>query len=392
VARPPKRTGAAREQAAQAYDALIDRLFALDAAQPYFTAAGLDAPETAVQQEAALQEFNPHHEPAGSPKGGQFASGAGGGDGGVAITTQNIEDFRGALTIQPGDLPYGPWDIFDRAAFEQAPHPALLALDTLVSTKNQLLDPKFVAGQKADPRQNALARMTDAARGTLAKRPPITVRLGDAGTYRIEDGNATVQALMLAGWTHVPAQVLPGTAHHEAWDGETLEQDLLAEAADCLWRTLPGRGPICITAGHGDHARGTPPAANLSALFGRIGTADGGFTYDTATDQEPTDGFIVSTRPERSVPLTGEAITEKALLDYALANWDALHEPGNMFGAWHDPKTGTVWLDVVQRVDSAAEAEALALAHDQIAYFDIGRGASVDVNRAATSGQKKPAA
>lgn len=34
--------------------------------------------------------------------------------------------------------------------------------------------------------------------------------------------------------------------------------DLREATDDCVWRTLPGRGPVCITSGHGRHAEGAP--------------------------------------------------------------------------------------------------------------------------------------
>lgn len=125
----------------------------------------------------------------------------------IAITVENIEEFRGGVDIYPGDLPYGMWQVFDYAAFETASNARIVPIDKVVSTKNQLLDPKFHAGEKPDPRWTALERMVAAARGELARRPPCKVVASTAdGTFYVVDGNATVQVLMLAGWTEVPIQ------------------------------------------------------------------------------------------------------------------------------------------------------------------------------------------
>ncbi len=125
-----------------------------------------------------------------------------------AIKVENIETFRGALTLKSGDLPFGMWDVFDRAAFDMAKHACVVTVQSLVSNKNQLLDPKFLRGEKADPRQTAFNFMKAAALGQSAKRPPLKVWLEDENFHRIEDGNATAQVLMLVGWNEVPVEIV----------------------------------------------------------------------------------------------------------------------------------------------------------------------------------------
>jgi hypothetical protein len=125
-----------------------------------------------------------------------------------AITTRNIEDFRGALTLKPGDLPYELWKVFDRLAYESAENPRIVPVQNLVSPKNQLLDPKFISGKKADPRQTAFNFMSSAALGLNDKRPPLKVYVGDQASFQILDGNATAQVLMLVGWSEVPVEIV----------------------------------------------------------------------------------------------------------------------------------------------------------------------------------------
>ena len=406
------------------------------------------------------------------------------------ITSATIEQHRGGVTTTPLDHAT-TWDVFDRAAFEAlGPQATLLPLDKLVSTKNELLDPKFLAGQKADPRITAIARMADAAAGTIPRRAPLTVVQRADGRYVIQDGNATAQALMLAGKTHVPAQILqPGTqqeaaddchwitknglricitpghghagasgggseetaGHHlrlrqygwqpvgrQGWmsdsewklpgkagrlavatdgswkhvgrkgvilgsgsDLESLNHHLTLtkmqttqEATDdCHWVTIGGRR-ICITAGHGHAGAGSSaappyprPGAHEAALTDRLRAPDGGFTYNPTTNSEPTRGYAVSPYPDRSKVLQAGDLTEEDLTGYIVKNWDLLQQPGHHLGAWHDPKTGKVYLDISVVKNSAKAAKALALKRDQIAYFDLAKGVSVDVNRAAKSGQ-----
>jgi hypothetical protein len=124
-----------------------------------------------------------------------------------AITTGNIERFRGELTLKPGDLPYEIWDVFDRAAFDAAENAYVVQVQCLVSTKNQLLDPRFQQGEKTDPRQTAFNLMSSAAMGHRARRPPLKVLPIREHSYQIKDGNATAQVLMLVGWSEVPVEI-----------------------------------------------------------------------------------------------------------------------------------------------------------------------------------------
>lgn len=124
----------------------------------------------------------------------------------VSITTDNIEDFRGVLGIRPGNLPFDMWRVFDRSAFESLGNSLIVPVAKLVSTKNQLLDTRFVTSQKRDPRQIAFERMVAAANGLIERRAPIKAIPKPDGRFHIEDGNATAQVLMLAGWKEAPIE------------------------------------------------------------------------------------------------------------------------------------------------------------------------------------------
>lgn len=127
----------------------------------------------------------------------------------VAITTKNIEEYRGALTIGPANLEVGVWDVFDNDKYNASTSARIVPMEQVVSTKNQLLDEKFLRGDKPDPRQNAFDLMLQAAKGKIPKRGPLNAVLLESGTYVVQDGNATVQALMLAGWKEVPVVLVP---------------------------------------------------------------------------------------------------------------------------------------------------------------------------------------
>ncbi|HEU5124223.1 MAG TPA: hypothetical protein VFW05_09195 [Verrucomicrobiae bacterium] len=126
----------------------------------------------------------------------------------VRITAQNIENYRGDLKLRVGDLPFEIWQVFDKSAFDVCRMGKIVQIDELVSTKNQLLDSKYIAGQKVDPRLTAFKWMTAAAKGETKKREPISVVSDSDGTFRVDDGNATVQVLMFVGWNKVPVAIV----------------------------------------------------------------------------------------------------------------------------------------------------------------------------------------
>jgi N12 class adenine-specific DNA methylase len=121
------------------------------------------------------------------------------------ITTANINDFAGAVDIAPlkaeTDNLTGAFDL-------SKPH-TLVPLSSLVSDKNELEDPKFKAGLKKDPRQTAADWMVKAIKGedNAKKRAPLDVYPIGGGQYGITDGNATAQAMMLAGWSQAPVNI-----------------------------------------------------------------------------------------------------------------------------------------------------------------------------------------
>lgn len=125
-------------------------------------------------------------------------------------------------------------------------------------------------------------------------------------------------------------------------------------------------------------ARGTIPAG----LFERLAERDAGFTVHALTHREPKGPghFGVSVYPDRG-RLYGSrgAISRRDIVNFTLGNKDLLAEHRNYVGAWHDPDTGEIYLDVSVVVPSRAEAERLARTHAQKAYYDFGARRSVPV-------------
>jgi hypothetical protein len=141
--------------------------------------------------------------------------------------------------------------------------------------------------------------------------------------------------------------------------------------------------------GGGGGAGGT--GGELRGLLDRVGKPDGGFTYSPTLRTEPTEGYALSIHPERSAVVDAETIKLKDLAEFVAKNRDLLSKEGNHFGAWHDPESGKVFLDVSTVTPDPKVAESLALKHDQIAYFDLKRGQSVTVKGTAHGPQASAA-
>lgn len=113
---------------------------------------------------------------------------------------------------------------------------------------------------------------------------------------------------------------------------------------------------------------------------------DGGLTADIINKKSITQGFAYSPYPERSVAVQIEDLTADDIESFVDSNRDLLEKKGNYLGAWHDPETGTVFLDISVTTDDASEARRGCIEGDQIAFFDMQTLNSVTVDRDATSG------
>jgi hypothetical protein len=127
--------------------------------------------------------------------------------------------------------------------------------------------------------------------------------------------------------------------------------------------------------------------SSLSALYASVAKPDGGFTYQPTSGHQPTKGYALSIYPDRSVAMDATKISSQDLVDYAAKNSDLFVKSDHYMGAWHDPETGKVFLDVSVVKTDEKEAIALALKHDQIAYFDLGNFKSVTVKKEYGNGQ-----
>lgn len=101
----------------------------------------------------------------------------------------------------------------------------------------------------------------------------------------------------------------------------------------------------------------------------------GGFTLDVKTGELVTCGFAVSTDPDLTYVVHESEAFREDLFDYVRQNASVLlDEPDKFFGGWFDTTTGLLHLDVITVVSTGWEAELLACAHSEIAYYDLSTG------------------
>lgn len=124
-------------------------------------------------------------------------------------------------------------------------------------------------------------------------------------------------------------------------------------------------------------------ALEVDRALNRLRHPDGGYTRHPATGREESIGFFVSPYPEREFAVPIEDLRPVHLLRFAKQNADLLRVDYHYEGAWHDPDTGVVSLDVSVKTNDAADARDIAEQHSQVAYFDAQTGSSVVVDPSA---------
>jgi len=135
-----------------------------------------------------------------------------------------------------------------------------------------------------------------------------------------------------------------------------------------------------------DDERKIVPREDIRELFERVAAPDGGFTYQPVSDKSPKGGYVVSPYPNASKAFDLSDFRPGDLMGYYAKHRDTFRNPGHFLGAWHDKESGKVFLDISVVKKTRGEASRVALAKDQIAYFDLAAMKSVTVNAGATSG------
>lgn len=79
-----------------------------------------------------------------------------------------------------------------------------------------------------------------------------------------------------------------------------------------------------------------------------------------ALEQQPSSGYAVSPYADRSFAKDAKDLQFADLARYVRDNKDALADPQNYVGAWHDPASDKIYLDISRVVGTHEEARELA--------------------------------
>lgn len=112
----------------------------------------------------------------------------------------------------------------------------------------------------------------------------------------------------------------------------------------------------------------------LALAVEALSIPDGGFTLVPETLGSVRGGYAVGIAPEATRVLG--SVTVGDLLEF-LVSTPLLAVPGTLFGGWHDPADGRIYLDVSVLVEDRDTAIRIAKDHDQLAVFDFATGESI---------------
>src|SRR3990167_10442214 len=112
----------------------------------------------------------------------------------------------------------------------------------------------------------------------------------------------------------------------------------------------------------------------------------GGFTYNPRSGRSPKSGYMVSPYKNRESVVDSGKVTAATIANYIVSNADVLGKPEHFIGGWVDG--GKLFLDISVRKASAGAAKALAIANDQLAFFDLARMETLYVTKQFIQGAK----
>lgn len=96
----------------------------------------------------------------------------------------------------------------------------------------------------------------------------------------------------------------------------------------------------------------------------------GGMTYNPRTGTMPTKGFACAKAENEFI--INHAISENDLYYYLFKHAQEFStEDKAHFGVWFNAENGKTYLDTSYVFDTQEEAEAFAVANNQLAYFDL---------------------
>ena len=300
-----------------------------------------------------LIKFNQNHVASG-PAGGQFTSGGGDGDLLAGKDGKPMTLYHGTASGSPHEAREGGYFLTTskNLAGVYGDKGKVLAVNVRMSKPLDLRDKKNLSGYQT-------GRKGKESITAYAKRTGHDGVIDPAGSYIALSKDQIVT---------------------KADDLADLIKYSPEQARDDHGRWTSGGESSATEGKPGEHRK------QLESMLDRIREPDGGFTYNPLNDEEAVKGYAVSPYPDRSAAFDAKSITPDDVDEYVQKNLDQMSQPNHFIGAWHDPTTGKAFLDVSVVVKTPEEAHALALKHDQKAYFDFQTFKSVEVNPDATSG------
>jgi hypothetical protein len=98
-------------------------------------------------------------------------------------------------------------------------------------------------------------------------------------------------------------------------------------------------------------------------------TREGGFSL-SRNGHEPPGGFMVAYSGDEEV-FDQSTVGTQTMGEYMSRHEEDLNKPGAYLGGWVDHKSGKVYLDVSENVESLDEAKRIGKGRKQIAIYDI---------------------
>lgn len=150
-------------------------------------------------------------------------------------------------------------------------------------------------------------------------------------------------------------------------------------------------GRFCKTGTRGSRTVAPGPDERLVRAIRK----SGGATLDFHNNMAPIrSGFAVGVRPAKSAAFPMNKLGKQQIKSWLQEHKDTLQQPGMHVGAWHDKKTGKVWLDIVRVYPNSPKGRRLAMRaagrHKQIAIYHLDTDKEIEKRNAAALRSEEP--
>lgn len=115
-----------------------------------------------------------------------------------------------------------------------------------------------------------------------------------------------------------------------------------------------------------------------------------GFSVHHPSGARPTTGYAFSPYPQAERPLPLDQITPATINAYRREFADLLAQPDTYLGAWLDPATNQVFLDVSVVLQDLDEARSRATAANQYAIWDLSADQQIDLDTQRIAARRVP--